>query len=116
MCGSRLYVPLLFLIYLLLTIPVRPVISKSTRSICAKFLGFDRTMAVDDQSEVSFSISPGTLLWQPHFLVFLSTELIFDTALASGMAKRAGTSLFPASTVFVRYSVGRALIHVGRRM
>jgi len=50
------------------------------------------------------------------FLFFLSTELIFDTALASGMAKRAGTSLFPASSVFVRYSVGRALIHVGRRM
>ena len=73
-------------------------------------------MAVDDQSEVSFSISPGTLLWQPHFLVFLSTELIFDTALASGMAKRAGTSRFPVSSVFVRYSVGRALIHVGRRM
>ena len=54
---DRLYALLLFLIlflhyYLFLTIPVRPLISKSTKPIFAKFVG--TTMAVEDESDISF--------------------------------------------------------------
>jgi len=58
------YVLLLFLIiYLFLTIPRRPIISRSTGPIFAKFSGLvdGRTVSVDDQYDVSFSIPPGTL-------------------------------------------------------
>ena len=48
-------------------ISVKPIISKSTALIFAKFLGVGRIMAVDDQSEISFSISQGTLSRQPFF-------------------------------------------------
>jgi len=46
-----------------------------------------RTMAVEDQSEISFSILRGGVLpWQPIFLLVLSTELIRWTQAASGAA------------------------------
>jgi len=45
-----------FLYIYFLTIPVRPIISKSAGPIFAKFFGFGRTMAVNDQSKISFSI------------------------------------------------------------
>ena len=43
-----------FFLYLFLTILVRPVISKSTGPIFAKFSGLVEHTAVDDQSEISF--------------------------------------------------------------
>jgi len=48
-----------------------------------------RTMAVDDQSEISFLIPQGTLPWQPIFWV-LSAELM---QAASGTAGRANVGL-----------------------
>jgi len=43
-----------FFLYLFLTILVRPVISKSTGPIFAKFSGLVEHTAVDDQFEISF--------------------------------------------------------------
>jgi len=44
--------------------------------LCQNFR-FGRTMVVDDQSEISFSIHQGTLTWQqPIFVVVFLTELI----------------------------------------
>jgi len=60
------------LISFLLTIPVGPIISKSTRPTFANF-HVGRTVAVDDQSEVSFSIPQGTLPRQPNFVGFIHT-------------------------------------------
>jgi len=54
-------------IYLFLMISVKRIISQSTALIFAKFWGVGRIMAVDDQSEISFSISQGTLSRQPFF-------------------------------------------------
>ena len=59
------YVLLLF-IYLFIyfsTIRVGPIISKSTRPTFAKCCRFGRTMAVADQSEISFSIAQWALPW-----------------------------------------------------
>ena len=47
-------------------IPVRPIVSKSTSAIFAKF------SAVDDQCEIVFLILQGTLLWQPNFDGFIA--------------------------------------------
>jgi len=45
-------------------------------------------MAVDDQSEISFSIHQGTLPWQPFFAaVYRPPNLIFATPVASGAAR-----------------------------
>jgi len=57
-------------IMLFLTIPARPIISKSIGPICTKFSRLiehrDRTMAADDQSEISFPV-----------LLPLGTKMIF---------------------------------------
>ena len=86
-------------------ISVKRIISKSTALIFAKFWGVGRIMAVDDQSEISFSISQGTLSRQPFFSVLAtllhricisvvsSTELICWTQAASGAAGRANVGL-----------------------
>jgi len=87
-------------------ISVKRIISKSTALIFAKFLGgVGRIMAVDDQSEISFSTSQRTLSRQPFFSVLAallhricisvvsSTELICWTQAASGAAGRANVGL-----------------------
>jgi len=56
-----------------------------------------RTVAVDDYSEISFSILQETLPSQLILLV-VSTELIFLTQLVSGAAGRANVWLYPASS------------------
>jgi len=56
--------------------------------IYCRILKAGRTLAVGDQSEISFSIPRCTLPWQPILLV-LSTELIVVTPAASGTAGRA---------------------------
>ena len=54
----------IYILFLPVTIPVNPII------LIDKFFRIGRTMAVDDQSEISFSISQETLLWQPNFVGF----------------------------------------------
>jgi len=62
---SRLYVLLLFLIFkncsCLTNYP------KIYQSDLCQIVKLGRTVAVDDQSEISFSIPRGTLQWQPSF-------------------------------------------------
>jgi len=58
------YVLLLFLINLFLPIPARPIISQSNGPIFAKFSGLVK-LWLYDQPETSFSVSQGTLPWQP---------------------------------------------------
>ena len=58
---------LLSYLFTYFNIPVRPVVSKSTSAIFAKF------SAVDDQCEIVFFwILQGTLLWQPNFDGFIA--------------------------------------------
>ena len=45
---------LLLFIYLLLIIPIRPIISKSTGPVFVKFSGLVQCMAVDEQPKISF--------------------------------------------------------------
>jgi len=42
-----------------------------------QILRVDRPVAVDDQSEISFSIPQGTLPWQPIFVGFIHTTVTF---------------------------------------
>jgi len=75
-------------IYLLLTIPFRPIIY---RTDLRQIFRVGRTMAVDDQSEVSFSIPQGTLPQQPIFVGFIRRTggCRWWTQAASGAAGRA---------------------------
>jgi len=59
-------------IYLLLTIPFRPIIY---RTDLRQIFRVGRTMAVDDQSEVSFSIPKGRC-HSNQFSLVLSAELV----------------------------------------
>ena len=60
-----------------------------------------KTTAVDDQSEVSFSILRGTLSWQPIYGFVHKTDLRHAvTPVASGAAGRANYGLCPASSFF----------------
>jgi len=78
----------------------------------------DRTVAVDDQSEISLSIPQGALSWQPIFVVVhgcgipvrqvatcvvLSAELIRWTQAASGAAGRTNAGLFCFVILPLRY-------------
>jgi len=65
---SGLYVLLLFLIYLFLTIPLRPIISKSTRLIFAEFPGLVELSLQMVNLKLVFLIHRGTLPWQPIFV------------------------------------------------
>jgi len=56
---------LCFLFLYVLTISVRIIISTFTGPIFAKLAVVGRIIAVDDQSEISFSLSRGTLPRQP---------------------------------------------------
>ena len=59
------------------------------------------TMAADDQSEISFLIPQGTLLWQPISVGFVHrTDGRRWTQAASGAAGRANVGLRPASSFF----------------
>jgi len=60
------------------------------------------TMAADDQSEISFLIPQGTLLWQPISVGFVHrTDGRRWTQAASGAAGRANVGLRPASSFFL---------------
>jgi len=95
-------------LFYFLTNPVGPVIVISTGMIFAKFFRVGRTMAVDDQSEISFFRSPKGRFQSDQFLLVLSTEilrtglcvhevlsteLIRWTQAASGAAGRANVAL-----------------------
>jgi len=56
-----------FISDLFLTISVRQIISKSARTNLHQIFRVGITQAVEDQSEICFSIHPGTLPWQPIF-------------------------------------------------
>jgi len=58
-------------LYFCLTIPFRPMIFDSYRTDLRQIFRVGRTIAVDDQSEISFSIPHGTLPWQPIFVSFI---------------------------------------------
>ena len=77
-------------IYLFSTIPITIILRFLFNSLKIYHMDLHhifrivRTMAVDDQTEISFSIPQGTLLWQPNFfgLVhgFRWTQAASDTA------------------------------------
>jgi len=73
-----------FLLTYFLTIPVRQTIYwTDRRQICM----VGTTMPVDDQAEITFTIPPWTLPWQPIFVDFihkLSSGDIQQMALAYG--------------------------------
>jgi len=55
-------------LFVTLTILFGPIVSTSTGQIFARFA---ELVAVDDKSEISFSIPQGTLPWQPIFVGFM---------------------------------------------
>jgi len=66
-------------------------------------VGFGRTTAVDDQSEISFSIPQETLPWQPNFVGFIDRTVLVHafrwTQAASDAARRANDGLRSASSL-----------------
>jgi len=82
---------------------VRPISSKSTGPIFAKFLRVDRTVAVHDQSEISFSSSRDNALDEYFCVSFLFLVVCLRVCFLFLPERRIKMYIIPWKEIFVSF-------------